>query len=55
MVWTMHTPKNCCLGKESKGEKVANLATFTAAAATTVNPSYQAFLSTLAKFQDEEE
>ncbi len=55
MAWTMHTPKDCCLGKEHKGEKVANLATIAASAATAVNPSYQALLSTLAKFQDEEE
>jgi hypothetical protein len=55
MAWTMHTPKDCCLGKERKGETVANLATVAAAAATAVNPSYQALLSTLAKFQHEEE
>jgi hypothetical protein len=51
----MHSPKDCHLGKEQKGEnKVANSATVTAATATAVNPSYQALLSTLAKFQDEE-
>ena len=55
MVWRMHTPKDCCLGKERKGEKVANLATVVASAATVVNPSYKALMSTLAKFQDEEE
>jgi hypothetical protein len=55
MVWTMHTPKDCRLGKERKGEKVANMATVAAAAATAVNLSYQALLSTLAKFQDGEE
>jgi hypothetical protein len=55
ITWTMHSPKDCHLGKEQKGEnKVANSATVAAAAATTVNPSYQALLSTLAKFQDEE-
>ncbi len=55
MAWMMHTPKDGHLGKEPKGEKVANSAIVTAAAATAVNPSYQALLSTLAKFQDEEE
>ncbi len=55
MAWMMHTPKDCRLGKVRKGEKVANSATVTATAATAVNPSYQALLSTLAKFQDEEE
>ncbi len=55
MAWTMHSPKDCCLGKERKGEnKVANSAPAAAAAATAVNPSYQALLSTLAKFQDKE-
>ncbi len=55
MAWTMHSPKECRLGKEQKGEnKVANSATVTAAAATAVNPSYQALLSTLVKFQDKE-
>jgi hypothetical protein len=53
MAWTMHSPKECRLGKEEKGEK-ASSATVAAAAVTTVNPSYQALLSTLAKFQDEE-
>jgi hypothetical protein len=39
MAWTMHTPKDCRLRKECKGEKVANFATVAAAAATAVNPS----------------
>jgi hypothetical protein len=51
--WTMHSPKECCLGKEQKGEKVSS-ATVAAAATTAVNPSYQALLCTLAKFQDKE-
>ncbi len=55
MAWTMHSPKDCHLGKERKGENmVANSATVAAAAATAINPSYQALLSTLAKFQDKE-
>jgi hypothetical protein len=55
MAWMMHPPIYCHLGKERKGEKVANSATAVAAAATAVNPSYQALLSTITKFQDEEE
>jgi hypothetical protein len=55
MAWTMHTPKDCGLRKECKEEKVANMATVVATAATVVNPRYQALPSTLAKFQDEEE
>jgi hypothetical protein len=56
MAWTMHTPKDCHLGKEQKWEnKVANSATVAAAAATAINPSNQALLFTLAKLQDEEE
>jgi hypothetical protein len=53
MAWTMHSPKECRLGKERKEEK-ASSATVAAAAATAVNPSYQALLSTLARFQDKE-
>jgi hypothetical protein len=53
MAWTMHSPKECRLGKEQKGEK-ASSGTVATAAVTVVNPSYQALLSTLAKFQDEE-
>jgi hypothetical protein len=53
MAWTMLSPKECRLGQEPKGEE-ASSATVAAAAATAVNPSYQALLSTLAKFQDEE-
>jgi hypothetical protein len=55
MAWIMHSPKDCRLGKERKGEnKVANSAIVVAAAATAVNPSYQVLLSTLGKFQDKE-
>ncbi len=53
MAWTKHSPKECCFGKERKGEK-ASSATVTAAAVTTVNLSYQARLSILAKFRDKE-
>ena len=50
MAWTMHSPKECRLGKERKGEK----GPVAAAAETAVNSSYQALLSTLARFQDDE-
>lgn len=53
MAWTMHSPKECRLGKERKEDKTSRTHV-AAAAATAVNPSYQALLSTLAKFQDEE-
>jgi hypothetical protein len=53
MAWTMHSPKECRLGKERKEEKALS-ATVTAAATTAVNPSYQALLSALSRFQDKE-
>jgi hypothetical protein len=40
MAWTMHSSKDCCLGKEHKDNEVANLATFAAMAGTIVSPSY---------------
>jgi hypothetical protein len=55
MACKMHTPKDCRLRKECKGEKIANSAIVAASAAAAVNPSYQALLSTLGEFQDEEE
>jgi hypothetical protein len=56
MAWTMHSPKECCLGREQKGEdKVAKSATVAAAVTTVINPKYEALLSTLARMQDKEE
>ncbi len=56
MAWTMHSPKVCLLGREKKGEdKVTKSATVAAATTTTINPMYEALLSTLARVQDEEE
>jgi hypothetical protein len=55
MAWTMHTPKDCRLGEERKGDKVANSVAVAAATATAVNPRFQALLLTLAKFQDDKE
>ncbi len=56
MAWTMHDPKECRLGNKQKGEeKVAKSATVAAAAVTSINPTYEALLSTLARMQEEEE
>jgi hypothetical protein len=56
MAWTMRSPEVCLLGRERKGEdKVAKSATVAAAATTAINPTYEAFLSTLARMQDKEE
>jgi hypothetical protein len=56
MAWTMHSPKECRLRREQKGEdKVAKSATVAAAATTVINPTYEALLSTLARMQDKEE
>jgi hypothetical protein len=52
MAWTMHSPKECSLGRERKGEdKVAKSATVAATATTAINPTYEALLSTLARMQ----
>ncbi len=53
MAWTINTQSNCHLGKEQKGEKKSS-ATIAAAAATAVSSSYQALLSSMARFQVEE-
>lgn len=56
MAWTMHDPKECRLGLERKGDdKGAKPSVVAASATTSINPSYQALLSTLARMQEEEE
>ena len=56
MAWTMHDPKECRLGLERKGDnKVAKSAVVAALATTSINQSYKALLSTLARMQEEEE
>jgi hypothetical protein len=54
MAWCMHKPSECCLGKERKEEQqktklvyTANLATYAAAAASMVDPHFQALLATI--------
>jgi hypothetical protein len=57
MSWTVHSPAECHLGKQHKEEQNkpkplttvhANAATYAAAAATQVNPHFQAMLAALA-------
>ena len=54
MAWCMHMPSECCLGKEQKEEQqktkpayTANSATYAAAAASMVDPHFQALLATI--------
>jgi hypothetical protein len=54
MVWTMHKPANCLLGKQHKEDQrkklqkaVANSATFAAATATAVNPQFAALTASI--------
>jgi hypothetical protein len=65
MAWCMHKLCECCLGKEQKVEQqktkpayTANSATYAAAAASMVNPHFQALLATIGtalQGDDEEE
>jgi len=55
MAWTMHSPSECRLGTERKGEAKNKSYSAAVAAAATVNPHYAALLSTLARIADEEE
>ena len=56
MAWTMHSPQECRLGTERKGEDKTVKSTHVAAAVTTsLSPTSEALLSTLARLQDEEE
>jgi hypothetical protein len=65
MVWCMHTPSECRLGKERKEEQLktkpaytANSATYAASTASMADPNFQALLSTIGtalKGEDEEE
>ncbi len=54
MVWCMHKPSECCLGKEWKEEQqktmlayIANFTTYDTAAVSMVNPHFQALLATI--------
>jgi hypothetical protein len=53
MVWMVHKPADCLLGKQHKEEwkkkpQKANSATFAAAAATAVNPQFAALMASIA-------
>jgi hypothetical protein len=57
MVWTVHKPDNCLLGKQHKEEQKkmpqkANSATFAAAAATAANPQFAALMALIADLEE---
>ncbi len=57
MVWTVHKPADCLLGKQHKEEKkkkpqTANSATVAAATATAVNPHFVALMATKANMEE---
>ncbi len=61
MAWCMHLPADCHLGKERKVEQqkttpayVANSATYAAAAASLVNPHFQALLAAMGNHDEDE-
>ena len=61
MAWCMHLPADCRLGKERKEEQkkttpayVANSATYAAAAASLVNPHFQALIAAMGNLDEEE-
>ncbi len=56
MVWTVHKPADCLLGKQHKEDQKkklqkANSATFAAATATTVNPQFAALMASIANLE----
>ncbi len=58
MVWTVHKPADCKLGKKHRDDQrkdcnKANPAIVASAAATTINPCYAARLATLANIEEE--
>jgi hypothetical protein len=54
MAWTMHSPSECRLATEQKGENKNKSYSAAVAAAATVNPQYAALLATLASIADKE-
>jgi hypothetical protein len=57
MVWIVHKPANCLLGKQHKEEQKkkphkANSGTFAAAAATAVNPQFAALMASIADLDE---
>ncbi len=58
MVWTVHKPSDCKLGKKHKDDQKkdrnkANPAGVASAATTTISPCYAALLATLANIEEE--
>ena len=56
MVWTVHKPADCLLGKQHKEEQKkkpqkANSATVAAAATTALHPCYVALMATMANLE----
>jgi hypothetical protein len=54
MAWTMHSPSECRLGTEQKGENKNKSYSAAVAAAATINPQYAALLATLASIANKE-
>ncbi len=61
MVWCMHLPADCCPGKERKEEQqktmpayFANSTTYATAAASLVNPHFQALLAAMGNGDEDE-
>ncbi len=59
MVWTVHKPADCLLGKQHKDDQkkkpqkaAANSATFTATTATAVNPQFSTLIVSIADLED---
>jgi hypothetical protein len=57
MLWTVHKPADCLLGKQHKEEQKkkpqkASSATFAAAAATAVNPHFAALMALMANLEE---
>jgi hypothetical protein len=57
MVWTVHKPVDCLLGKQRNKEQKkkpqkANSATFAAATATAVNPHFAALMALMADLEE---
>jgi hypothetical protein len=55
MVWCMHLPSECCLGKQRKEEQTqtvgGNSATYATATALIANPQFQALITSIADLQ----
>ncbi len=54
MAWTMHSPSECRLGTEQKGENKNKSYSAAVAVAATVNPQYATLLDALASITNKE-